>query len=191
LPNLVEAVRGASPERRERIVEAARFLALRHGLRGVTMEAIAREARIAKPTLYSYFADKDAVFAAVMEEVVEELKRAFFTGLDGEGDVIARITAALIGKYEAILTILAGSAHAGEIYGEHDRAAGPQFRALEGLVEEAVSRELTRAGVARARLLTQVLLAASYGVGLKAGTKEDLRAAMRLLVERMLRPEMG
>ena len=187
---MVEAVRGASPERRERIVEAARFLALRHGLKGVTMEAIAREARIAKPTLYSYFADKDAVFAAVMEEVVEELKRAFFTGLDGEGDVIVRITAALIGKYEAIATILDGSAHAGEIYGEHDRAAGPQFRALEGLVEEAVATQLTRAGIGRARLLTQVLLAASYGVGLKARATEDLRAAMSLLVERILRPEM-
>jgi AcrR family transcriptional regulator len=188
--DLVETARGASPERRERIIEAARFLALRQGLRSVTMEAIAREARIAKPTLYSYFSDKDAVYLAVMEEVIEELKRAFFTGLDGEGSVIARVARALTAKHLAIKQVLEGSAHADEIYSEHDRSAGPQFRALEAMMEEAVARELSRAGVGEARGLTRVLMAASYGLGLKVADSAEIAAGIGLVVERVLGPEV-
>ncbi len=47
--------------KRDAIITAAGNLMLKHGLRGTSMEAIAREARIAKPTLYAYFPDKEAV----------------------------------------------------------------------------------------------------------------------------------
>ena len=68
--------RRLSPERRARIVDAARHLILRQGLRATTMEAIAREARIAKPTLYGYFPDKEAVFAAIIQALVDDIRAA-------------------------------------------------------------------------------------------------------------------
>ena len=49
-------------EKRRRIIEAAWRLALKQGLRAATMEALAREAGVAKGTLYAHFPDKDAVF---------------------------------------------------------------------------------------------------------------------------------
>ena len=43
----------AAEGKRETILRAASTLFLKHGLRGTSMEAIARAAGIAKPTLYA------------------------------------------------------------------------------------------------------------------------------------------
>ena len=58
-------------EKRRRMLEAARLVVLRDGLRGATMEAIAREAGIAKATLYAQFSDKDAVVGALVETMLD------------------------------------------------------------------------------------------------------------------------
>lgn len=187
---MAEAVRRGSPERRQRILDAARFLVLRHGLRGTTMEAIAREARIAKPTLYGYFPDKEAVFLAIVEALVSDLLAAFETALATEGDVVARLTAALVAKYRTIEALLAGSPHAAELYDEHDRAAGPFFRVVEETVERGIATELQAAGVREPQALTRVLAGAAYGIGRKMGDMEEIERSIRLLVERLVRPEL-
>ena len=74
-----------SAERRNRIVDAARHLILKNGLKGTTMEAIAREARIAKPTLYAYFPDKESVFGAIVAALTAELSTAFHAAISAPG----------------------------------------------------------------------------------------------------------
>ncbi|HEV7275980.1 MAG TPA: TetR/AcrR family transcriptional regulator [Devosiaceae bacterium] len=187
---MAEAVRRGSAERRQRIVEAARFLVLRHGLRATTMEAVAREARVAKPTLYGYFPDKEAVFLAIVEELVADLLAAFEAGLAGEGDVVARLAAALVAKYRTIETLLAGSPHAAELYDEHDRAAGPFFRLVEETVERGITAELQAAGVREPQVLTRVLAGAAYGIGRKFRDMAEIERGIVLLVERLVRPEL-
>jgi AcrR family transcriptional regulator len=177
-------------DRRQRILEAARYLILRQGLRTTTMEAIAREARVAKPTLYSYFADKGAVFAGIVEELTGAVITSFEAALAGEGDVVTRVGNAIAGKYRVIAKLLEGSPHADELYGEHERSATPQFRAVEQRVEAAIAGELARAGVARPRQLAQLLIASAYGVGRKATSPAEIGPAIRLLAERLLRPEI-
>lgn len=184
------AARKVSPERRQRILDAARFLILRQGLKVTTMEAVAREAGVAKPTLYSYFPDRDAVFYAIVEDLGADLIRDFEAAFAGDGDVVARIAAGLAAKYKAGARLLEGSPHADELYSESDRLVGPQFRAIEGHIEAAVLEALTAAGVARPRQLTQLLLAAAAGVGHKATTAAEIGPAIRLLTERLLRPEL-
>lgn len=188
-PTITEA-RKLSPERRARIIEAARFLILRNGLRATTMEAIAREAGIAKPTLYGYFPDKEAVFAAIVAEIGQEVRAAVDGALAAEGDVAARIAAALNGKYKVINRVLAGSPHAGELYDEHGRDGGRAYAGLEGHVEDAISAALADAGVARARPLAQLILASAFGIGRKARHEAEVGPAIRLLVERLVRPEL-
>jgi AcrR family transcriptional regulator len=184
---MAETSRRLSPERRGRIVDAARHLILRQGLRATTMEAIAREAKIAKPTLYGYFPDKEAVFAAIIQALADDIRTAFGAALGGEGDVAARIGAALAAKYEVIGKLLAGSPHSDELYSEHERSAAAQFAAIEKHVEEAVAEELRRAGTTKPKQVAEVVLAAAYGVGRKM---EPAKAgpSIRLLVERLLRP---
>ena len=179
-----------SKERRQRILEAARYLVLRQGLKATTMEAIAREARVAKPTLYGYFPDKDAVFRAIVAQLVGDIMKGFEAALAGKGDVTERVGAALAAKYRTIAKLLEGSPHADELYGEHDRSVAPQFRAVEARVEAAVTAELAAAGMARPRPLAQLLLAGAYGIGRKAQSAAEIGPAIRLLTERLLRPEL-
>ena len=176
--------------KREAILQAAATLFLKHGLRGTSMEAIAREARIAKATLYAYFDDKAAVFTALLEELVAAWRAEFLEALRGEGDLVQRVGAALTAKHKAAMRLLAGSPHAAELYGEHDRLAGPSLRGLDSELLAALEHELARAGIGRARLLAQLLLAASFGIGQKAQSAAELGPALRLLAERLIRPEL-
>ncbi|OEO31751.1 hypothetical protein VW23_014770 [Devosia insulae DS-56] len=111
----------AEIDRREQILSAARRLILRQGLRATSMEAIAAEARVAKPTLYKYFGDKNAVFEAIVAELMVELHERFVAALTGDGTVVARPAAALSAKYEAIDRLLGQSPPADELYDEHEQ----------------------------------------------------------------------
>jgi AcrR family transcriptional regulator len=180
----------ASEGKREVILQAAARLILKHGLRGTSMEAIARAAGIAKPTLYAYFPDKQTIFAVLVEQLIAGWRRDFLTALGGEGDVVQRVGAALTAKHKGAMRLLADSPHAAELYSEHDRTAAPQFRILDTELSGALEAELTAAGIVRARQLTQLLLAASFGIGHKAQSVAELGPALRLLAERLIRPEL-
>lgn len=172
------------------ILDAAQQLILKHGLRGTSMEAIARQAGIAKPTLYAYFPDKAAIFAALVERLIGEWRTAFQAGLAGEGDVVQRIAAAMTAKHKAVRRLLANSPHADELYDEHDRSGAAQFAAFETELAAAIETELAAAGVVRGRIVTQFFLAAGYGIGRRAEAVAELGPAFRLLAERLLRPEL-
>ena len=54
-------------ERREQILDAALRLWTEHGFDATTVDALAREAGVAKGTVYLYFATKEELFAAAVE----------------------------------------------------------------------------------------------------------------------------
>jgi AcrR family transcriptional regulator len=58
---------------RTRILSSAAELFLRHGIAGVSVEAIAKAASTAKPTLYRYFASKDELVAEYLRESAKRL----------------------------------------------------------------------------------------------------------------------
>lgn len=179
-----------SETRRESILDAAEGLVLKYGLRGTSMEAIAREAGIAKPTLYAYFPDKDAVFAAVLDRLVGLWRGEFMAALGGDGDVVQRLAAAMTAKHKSARRLLESSPHAGELYEEHDRGWAAQFAAFDAELAATVEAELAAGGVGRARFVTQLFFAASYGIGRRAQSAAELGPAFRLLSERLLRPEL-
>ncbi len=57
---------------RERVLQAADRLWGERGVRGASLEQIAREASVTKPTVYYYFPDKSTLFTAVICSVLEE-----------------------------------------------------------------------------------------------------------------------
>ena len=59
-------------EKREALVRAARRLFLEDGFDATSMAHLARTAGVTPNTLYWYFADKDAVLLAVLEQVLAE-----------------------------------------------------------------------------------------------------------------------
>jgi AcrR family transcriptional regulator len=167
------------------------MLFLKHGLRGTSMEAIARAAGVAKPTLYAYFPDKSAVSEAMLDRLIGGWRLEFFEALRGEGDVVQRIAAAVSAKHKSARRLLDTSPHhADELYGEHDRGWAMQFAAFDAEMSRLIEAELEAAGVARPRLVAQFFLAAGFGVARRAQSVAELGPALRLLAERLLRPEL-
>lgn len=73
---------------RAAVVNAARTLFLRKGYAGTTMEEIARQAGLAKRTVYNNYGDKDALFIQIVadviayaEEFARELSEEFTAGI--------------------------------------------------------------------------------------------------------------
>ncbi|MDB5529307.1 MAG: TetR/AcrR family transcriptional regulator [Devosia sp.] len=184
-----ELADGKTQEKRRRILEAARFLVLRNGLRGTTMEAIAREAGIAKPTLYAQFADKDAIFVGIVDAMMDDLLAAYDSGMAGGGDISERVGAALAGQYAILARTLAGSPHAGELMSEHKRV-GVRFREKDLRAEAEIAAALRAAGVGEPELLTRVICAAAYGVALKITDEAQMVAGIKLLCRRLIEPEL-
>ncbi len=60
-------------EREHRIVAAARMIAEREGWDAVTIRRLAEEIEYSQPVLYSHFANRDAIVAAVAVEGFQEL----------------------------------------------------------------------------------------------------------------------
>ena len=170
-------------------MEAARHLILRNGLRATTMEGIAREAGIAKPTLYAQFADKDAVFSGVVDEILDLLAIAFDEGLAGQGDIAERVGNAVAGQFLALAEALQGSPHASALMTEH-RRSGPQFREKDLRSEEEIAANLRATGVVDAEALARVIMAASYGIALKTTNAATMAADIRLVCHRLIAPAL-
>lgn len=69
---MTEKRRPSRTSTRERVLQAADRLWGERGVHGASLDDIAREADVTKPTVYYYFPDKSALFTAVVCSVLEE-----------------------------------------------------------------------------------------------------------------------
>src|SRR3979490_1281641 len=82
---------GEESSKRRQILEGARKVFMDLGFDGASMGEIARSAGVSKGTLYVYFADKNRLFEAIVEEeTLEQGKVAF--NFDPERDVTTTLT---------------------------------------------------------------------------------------------------
>ncbi len=176
-------------EKRERILAAARELFLRRGLRATTMEAIARGAGMAKPTLYAEFPDKDAVFLAILEQLVADKLASFDAAMAGPGLLTERIGVALAAEFGVIAAAIATSPHVDELFSAH-RQATALFAASDLRVRTRLETELAAAGVGDPARLARLLLDASFGVAQKSIAADTLADDLKLLAARLLGPEL-
>ncbi|GGA55664.1 TetR/AcrR family transcriptional regulator [Pelagibacterium lentulum] len=173
-------------EKRRHILDAARNLILRNGLRGTTMEAIAKEARVAKPTLYKHFSDKDAVFSAILSDLAVAKSRAFKEGFEEAGDIRKRVAGGLAKKFGLVAEVLEASPHANELIGAHHRMARP-LRVVDEAIAEQIAEALQEAGFSEAQRLTEVILAACSGILSTFQTAAAVREAVTMLCLQMLK----
>jgi TetR/AcrR family transcriptional regulator, mexJK operon transcriptional repressor len=88
------AGRPPDPTRRDAILRAAAALFLREGFSGATMDEVARQAGVAKCTIYSHFLSKEDL---ISEAVREASRRAFagcLVGPEGAGSIDTPLTTA-------------------------------------------------------------------------------------------------
>ncbi len=130
--------------RRRRCLRAAEDLFKRVGFRAVTMELVAREANVAKATLYSFFKNKDELFIAVSARMARMLLNAVQQALaDPAASLQVRLTEAVLAEQRLIFTLVRGSAHAAELFSYTHALAGDIFAELDKdvlrLLSEAIS----------------------------------------------------
>ena len=73
-------------QRRQRIVATARAAFFRNGYGGTTMSSIAADLGGSKTTLWSYFRNKQDLFTAVIDDMVERYGEALRMPLPADGD---------------------------------------------------------------------------------------------------------
>lgn len=172
-------------EKRRRILAASLDLILQLGLQGTTMEAIARQARIAKPTLYTYFPDKFAVFETLIGELVDARASTFLAAFETGAEPKLQITSALTEMFGSMADMVAGSPHAGEILTESRQFAHRLAPASEKIIGRLASA-LGQIGFDHERELAAVLLASGSGILSKYRDGTAVRRAVSLLCTSLL-----
>jgi AcrR family transcriptional regulator len=123
--------------RYRRAIRTAEELFKKVGFRAVTMELVAREANVAKATLYSYFKNKDELFLAVCARMARLLRGAVEQALmTPDAPLDARLADAVIAKYRPIFALVRGSAHAAELFSYTHSMAGAIFTELDAAILE-------------------------------------------------------
>ena len=64
-----------APAKKRAMLESARRLLVRRGFQDLTLDEVAREAGVAKGTLFLYFKSKDELFSAAFGELADQLGR--------------------------------------------------------------------------------------------------------------------
>ena len=130
--------------RYRRALRTAEELFKKVGFRAVTMELVAREANVAKATLYSYFKNKDELYLAVCARMASILRGAVETALaKPDASLDARLADAVIAKQRPIFALVRGSAHAAELFSYTHSLAGEIFAELDRVILEMLRSAMT------------------------------------------------
>ena len=81
--------------KRDQIMQGALRVFLQYGYEGTSMDRVASEAGVSKPTIYNHFKDKEGLFASLVEYVVVE---RFLSGSPDLDEKLASADAGAISK---------------------------------------------------------------------------------------------
>jgi AcrR family transcriptional regulator len=118
--------------RYKRVIRAAEELFKKVGFRAVTMELVAREANVAKATLYSYFKNKDELYVAVCARMARILRGSVEQALmKPDSPLDERLADAVVAKHRPVFTLVRASPHAAELLTYTHSMAGEIFANLD------------------------------------------------------------
>lgn len=168
-------MRAKAEDKRRRIVEAATTLFNRYGFKRTSIDLLATEAKVAKPTIYAYFEDKDAIFRAVVAAVCDELVSGAQRASE-VGPIADRLAAMLQAKFTRYFELVQASPHAQELIDSHGQLGADivqrSDRAYIALLVDVIERselEPARVGMT-ATSLAHLLLRAASGAAYDAKT---------------------
>ena len=176
-------------EKRGQILGAARRLFLERGFERTSMEAIREEAGVSKPTLYNHYQGKEALFAAVLGEIVEEIAGDWLPAAEADEvplnscreleETLAEFAHAAIAglmrpEYLALIRVVVAETPRFPQLGEIFLSAGPKrgMKTVCELLENAAERglvEVTDVNAAARAFLGPILLYVLMDGLLRAG----------------------
>lgn len=163
--------------RYKRAIRAAEELFKKVGFRAVTMELVAREANVAKATLYSYFKNKDELFLAVCARMARILRGAVEQALmNPDAPLDARLADGVIAKHRSIFALVRASPHAAELFSYTHSMAGEIFAELDSAILEMLRKTLAEdpALLPNATQLARALYFGSAEIANRSKTAADM-----------------
>jgi AcrR family transcriptional regulator len=155
------------------------------GFRGVTMEAVARDAAVSKATLYSRFRNKDDLFLAVCSRMADLTSRAFGDALAMPGRTIdERVLSAILAKHRLTFTLVRTSPHAEDLFSHKAQLAGDLFERADDALLTQLAGVLAADSALRpsARQLARALFFASGELAARSLTMAELESELEAFV---------
>jgi AcrR family transcriptional regulator len=90
----------ATEEKRQRILEAARKLLVQHGFQDLALDEVAREAGVAKGTLFLYYKSKDVLFSSAFADLMDGLGRQLDALAAGDEELLERTVRTLLEYFD-------------------------------------------------------------------------------------------
>ena len=107
------------------------------------MEGLAREAAVAKATLYAQFRNKEEVFLAVCGRMARANSRTFLEALTAtDGTLDARVVNALVAKHRRVHVLVRSSPHAADLLDHTAQLAGDLFTDSDRSMLDHLAAEL-------------------------------------------------
>ena len=173
----------AGNDKRNRILDAAQNLFLRYGVKRTALDDVVREAGIAKGTLYLYFDSKDALFAAVAEQLCAEVLRNAEEAIASSSSNASRIVGCLDAYIGSMHRLTAQSPHIVELTESKEALAAAIYGAFNRKMRDLLRKVLRDSGIERGDAV-DMFFAAAIGT-LKTGDSaaKPYRARLTALTE--------
>jgi AcrR family transcriptional regulator len=172
-----------------RILEAGLTLFGRHGFKRTSMADIAREAGVARATLYLRFADKRAVFMALAASVIDDALAGAEAAWRDDASFADNLEALILAKDLRFFRLLHATPHGAELFDLDAELTRIQTRRLDAGFTALLIRRAEAAAHDGADIETfggaaefaAFLSVTAAGVKYETRTEDDYRAAIRRL----------
>jgi len=183
---------------REAILKAAGERFMVDGLRRTSIEAIASQSGVSRPTVYAHFASKEEIFRTLVAEMHDARLEAMGAAIDPSAPIADRLYAALSERFVPFVDITTRSPHGAEFLDENSRACGDITRSsrertlelLAGIVSDSDAAgeiSLADAGTDAVSAATIIYDAASGAKENPTVTSESYQRQLRSLVRLLSR----
>ncbi len=167
--------------KRERIIEAARELIGKFGFKKTTMEDIARASRMAKATIYHYFASKEEIFKEIIDKEGETLRFMLKKSIENIDDPVKKIRVYTKVRFEYLSRLAVYYSTMKEEYfqylpfirKERERYNRFEIETLSEIFDEGVKRGIFN--IPDTRLYAFLILQAMQGLEYPLATGEALK----------------
>jgi AcrR family transcriptional regulator len=166
---------GAGDEKRAAILAAALALFGRYGFKRSSIDDIAREAAIAKGTVYLYFQSKEEIFRALSLQMIERILADARDAASASAPLGEKLLAVLEAKFGYVFETVHRSAHALELLDSKNRLCADLFTASDREYSRVVTRIMADAdarheiGLSRLAIKPRdaavILLDCAHGLG--------------------------
>jgi AcrR family transcriptional regulator len=173
-------------DKRDRILDAAQNLFVRYGVKRTSIDEVAREAGIAKGTVYLSFKSKAELFAAI----ADRLCASTLADVQRIALETAPLTTRLVGILDRYIGVthrlVAQSPHIAELTASKEKLSAAAFDALDRRIRSLLSVLLGEVGIARDGAADMLLAAGKGTLYTGDDAEQPYRARLAAMIDTLM-----